>query len=538
MRADFGGRVPTHVLSAAEIRNDVVVTIPDIAPFMEFGGGECVTHLYLRRGTLASFAPGDIVGVVTSHAGAEILRVDRDELTRPRADLRTRVRRFVRDREGAPAGLHSLVAYLCRDDPEFCRAPSLPLSELLARYRVSWDGDRVGLDQFDFEKYRNDERIEFLVAAHGMDVDEAAAVATMHNRVRGALGGLGTADLHSDVIRCAAKVESAGAAYGMIAPWLHDEAQRSRILDLLTVSVAQAPHGQAAGVLAWVCGAIAAAEGMTADVIAFAQRCIRELPEWGPGVEFAAEVAVDRGEFDEAQRILTGLPRRKRKDCLPHSVLGALMRELELAPPISEIDTAKGLYSKLLRFTRSDPSARMALIEVAQALRQDSDQVPLPDDSELSGLIADPLVVSCVVVEGGMLHHFLRTRGGLLPSNERALLERWAGVRRRIFVVDAVGTSDNLLALTSLDGDVTRCYVAAELRGKVVQGGSVLAWSVPLLRGASAVFSLCAVPAPAAAVFDELARSSPTPRELLAALQLAQGEAGVLVHDSVAISVP
>ncbi|MBB3036145.1 hypothetical protein [Hoyosella altamirensis] len=544
MSDDFGVRLPTHVLTAAEITHDVLVTMPDIAPFLSLGGGECVTHLYLRRGTLSGFAPGDIVGVVIGRTDTKVLRVDRDRLTRPRADLRTQVRRFVGEREGTPGGLHSLVAYLCGADPEFCREPSLPLSELLARYRVSRDGDRVGLDKFDFVKCRDEEQIKFLVAAHGMDVDEATAVATIHNRVRGALGGPGTVDLHRDVIRCAALIESAGAAYGLIAPWLFDEMYRSQILDLLSVSVAQTSHAQAAAVLAWACGAIAGAEGLTDDVVAFAHRCIRESPEWGPGIEFAAEVAIDRGEFDEAQRIITGLPRRKRKGLSPHSMLPALMREAELAPRISELDIATGLYRKLVRFTRSDPWARMALIEIAHELTvanafwHVSNVFPAPGDSGLSCLVSDPLVVSCVAVEGGMLSHFLRTRGGLLPNNERALIERWAGVRRRLFVVDAAGDEDNLLTLTTVEGEVSTCYVSAEVRGKVVQGGTVLAWSVPLPSGVSAVFSLCTVPVPAAAVFDELARSAPTPRELLAALQLIEGDTGVMGRGSVANSVP
>ncbi len=89
--------------------------------------------------------------------------------------------------------------------------------------------------------------------------------------------------------------------------------------------------------------------------------------------------------------------------------------------------------------------------------------------SEMLHALADPLVMSSMLFEGGVIDVFAATRGPLLPDDEYGLLMRWMSADRGCYEVEKVNEGVGMLVRNILDGE--RTYVHEVLGSTQVHEG-------------------------------------------------------------------
>lgn len=208
------GRVFTHRLTVAEVEHDVLTLCPDFEPLsvlveredcQRLADGAAVQvvleafdsevlegrgiparvldddgGLLLPAGYLSAMgaAPGEVIGI---GLGADGLRMTAGlDLSGGEAELAGLARGLsaaLAERVGEPVELDTAVWTACAQMPElFCTALP-PLAEALEGCGLSWQGDWLAGAGFDFDRWWAGNKVGALAHRHGLDEDEALAVA-------------------------------------------------------------------------------------------------------------------------------------------------------------------------------------------------------------------------------------------------------------------------------------------------------------------------------------------------------------------------
>jgi tetratricopeptide (TPR) repeat protein len=114
-------------------------------------------------------------------------------------------------------------------------------------------------------------------------------------------------------------------------------------------------------------------------------------------------------------------------------------------------ERAAWLYQKAATFLADGPWGIEAL-DVAKVRSQHSDD----QFALLDALERDPLVTDAVLFEGGVFTEFVRTRGALLPDDERLLADQWLLVDRSVYEVEQVRRGEGCTVRDLRTGDVHR----------------------------------------------------------------------------------
>lgn len=228
-----------------------------------------------------------------------------------------------------------------------------------------------------------------------------------------------------------------------------------------------APHRARAAVL-WLGGRGSDRAGYALDAEAAYEQALSLDPTWSPTLESLAALANDRGDAERGLRLLDragvdpedGLYRLLSQN-LPDNVVplnrnhecwcgsGRKLKQCHrtAAPrPLSE--RASWLYHKASAFLQDGPW-RDDILELAQERSRYGDQ------RELIEALGDPLVMSAMLFEGGVLEVYADTRGRLLPEDEFDLLLHWINADRGLYEVEEVQRDLGLLVRNLLDGERT-----------------------------------------------------------------------------------
>ncbi|WP_278315321.1 hypothetical protein [Lolliginicoccus levis] len=471
---------PTHVLSAEEIRTACLRTVPDIEPFLppSVVPGE---HMCLPERAFAGLCPGELVALRIGPATVSLVPVDRSFLVAPPPGLRTTMRRFARDHAAQPGGLAALVEHASKHVPRDAAYRTLPLGELLARYGIVVEGDRIGLEGLDFAAHDTNEQIRWLSVAHGLAREVASAV----HALRSCMLGGSLIEGSNDVVGIAAlarMVDEHDALEALIEPWVHDVApgsprveERRAIVDSC-IALAPLLDDEATRVLRWVVAVLSDVGAPLADVAIQAERLRIVSHGWAPGARWVAAWDIDRGARDRARTLMRSLRRNDR----------AMMPAMEEPGHASVVER---VLEKALRFLGSDGPARLALMGVVDGIMAGT-----LDGAMARRLVDDRRVRMIALCEGGAMARFVERRGAVLPREEAVVAEamsrspehrmHWAGTH--------VLGHERRVTLRDDEGSPVECRVPAAV--PVPDPGTlVLAWVVGA-EGANWSLSLITVP--------------------------------------------
>jgi hypothetical protein len=234
--------------------------------------------------------------------------------------------------------------------------------------------------------------------------------------------------------------------------------------------------------VAWLEGRGADRAGYGLDAEAAYERAVSLDASWPPALESLAGVAADRGDTERALALLdragmdpqdgayrlllayrpeAGQAVRRNDPCWCGSGR-ALKRCHRTNPPLPLARRASWLYHKASAFLQDGPW-RGEVLALAQERARYSGR-----DGLLQAL-DDPLVMSSMLFEGGVLERFAETRGPLLPEDELALLGRWLAVSRGLFQVEGVRRDEGLEVRNVLDG--SRAFVREVLGSRQAHEG-------------------------------------------------------------------
>jgi tetratricopeptide (TPR) repeat protein len=210
----LAGRVFTHRLRPDEVCHDVLTICPDLEPLsvlLECEDYQCLADgapigvvleafdadvldereipvevldedggLLLPPGYLVGkgLRAGEVIGIGLSGdrlrlTAADESRAGSAELARLGAVLGT----VVAERADEPVELDTAVWTACAREPELFTEATLPLGEALGRCGLSWQGDWLASGGFDFDRWWLQNKVGALADRHGLDEDEALAVA-------------------------------------------------------------------------------------------------------------------------------------------------------------------------------------------------------------------------------------------------------------------------------------------------------------------------------------------------------------------------
>ena len=198
---------------------------------------------------------------------------------------------------------------------------------------------------------------------------------------------------------------------------------------------------------------------------------------WTPALESLAAIANDRGDAerglnllqragvspdDGPYRMLTRFsasagsdPVRRNDPCWCGSGR-KLKRCHRTQPPLPLAERASWLWHKAVAFLQDGPW-RTAMLELATERAKH-----WPGDAGIfRALFDDPLVMSAMLWEGGVLATYAEHRGELLPADEFALLQRWLGHSRTLVEVEDVKAGEGMHVRDVRDG--SRMFVQERL---------------------------------------------------------------------------
>jgi hypothetical protein len=209
----LAGRVFTHRLSAAEVEHSVLTLCPDLDPLSVLaeyedyqrlaGGGQVQmalafdSDLLEERGIPAGVlddegglllpagylsakgaAAGALIGIGLTPEGLRVTTgVELTDRAEELAGLARGLRAALGERSGEPIELDTAVWTACADEPELFTTALPPLSEVLDSCGLSWWGDWLAGPGFDFDRWRAGNKVAAVARRHGLDEDEALAVA-------------------------------------------------------------------------------------------------------------------------------------------------------------------------------------------------------------------------------------------------------------------------------------------------------------------------------------------------------------------------
>lgn len=255
-------------------------------------------------------------------------------------------------------------------------------------------------------------------------------------------------------------------------------------LQLLVQALRPMVSRRAVATVEWLDGRAMEQAGFGLEAEAAFERAVSLDPAWPPALESLAGVAFDRGDTERALGLLdrAGIgpddgmyqlllsyrtpevisPRRNDPCwCGSGRKLKQCHRQADRLPLARR---APWLYHKASAFLQDGPW-RAELLELARERTRYSD-----DLSDLYAALTDQVVLSAMLVEGGVFHDFIEARGPLLPADELALVRRWATTRRGLFEVEEIELGVGLHVRNVLDGE--RFFVREVIGSREVHPGA------------------------------------------------------------------
>lgn len=256
------------------------------------------------------------------------------------------------------------------------------------------------------------------------------------------------------------------------------------------------PH-QALVAVEWLDGRARERAGFALEAEDAFTRAAGLNPSWIPVLESLAGMAFDRGDVERALSLFERagvdeddsmyqfllsyrtpevLSLRRNDPCWCGS--GRKLKQCHRRAdqlPLSR--RATWLYQKAALFLRDGPY-RAEILELAEERSRYSDNV-----QDLYAALTDVVVEGSMLFEGEVLHDFIESRGPLLPTDERELVQRWAATRRGLFEVEAVEVGRGLHVRNVLDGE--RIFVTEVLGSREAYPGMLfVSLALPLDNGA------------------------------------------------------
>jgi hypothetical protein len=500
-------RVFTHRVGADEVGHDMLTVSPDLHPittlcehegYQRFADGSAARvamvgyddelldergipdeevdeagALLLAPGTLAGLgvAEGDMVGVRLTTDGLAVERVDAV------AEHTAGERLAATLDADEPTFFDAAVWTACVADPALFTDPLPPLNEIAEGYGLTHRGEWLAPSGFDLNSWQLERRCELLAERHGLDLDDAMALAALvqlYDRV---------VDLMIEAPDSAETVETDESPEMPTADGTFDALEELGVA-LADPLLAELLVAETVGT-----GGPEAALGLFAEMLeSNVPRAARVACRW------LQAVALERiGDIEEAERQLLAAESMDPDWPLP------LIDLARFASDRSDVDRALGLLRragtepdhplvKLLEAHRAEPRRdlgrnepcwcgsgrkykkchlgreQLALAERVNWLYAKAIQYvqmtgwrdlqaelayeryrQTHDIGEaLDAGIADPLVIDAVLFEGGAFAEFLEVRGSLLPDDERLLAEQWLLVDRSMFEVEKVNRGESV----------------------------------------------------------------------------------------------
>jgi len=449
---------------------------------------------YLRGKGLAE---GDVIALrITSDGLALEAVLDQVAMPEQAAGVGDRLSAVLDAGTGEPMPLVAVVWTLCADDPTLFTEPLPPLGEVLDGCGLAHYGEWLAPRGFDFRRWRADARRAAIARRHDLDNDEALAVLAivlLYERVaeshavavKAAEDGDDTAlsEFMSELPAEFGSDSKTAAAVKTVLPTLAEPAIAEAVLaetiaagsdgaaalGLFAESLEPFAPRDARPALRWLRGKAHERLGDVTRAEAEYQAAESLDPKWPLALVDLAHYASDRGD---AAR---GLALLRRADAPHDDLLVGLLERFQVAPrsdlgrndpcwcgsgrkykkchlhreqlPLEE--RAAWLYKKAARFLADGPWGSEVLA-VAEVRSQHSD-----DRFALAAAMdADPLVTDTVLFEGGVFAEFVRTRGALLPDDERLLADQWLLVDRSVHEVEQVRRGEGCTVRDLRTGDV------------------------------------------------------------------------------------
>lgn len=511
----LAGRVFTHRVSADESTHDMLAMTPDLGPistlceheqYQRFADGSSArvvvagyddellderdipveaidpSGLLLDPGTLAALGvgDGDTVGLRLTAEGLVLERVDVIAKYTAGERLATTLN------ADEPTYVNAAVWTACVADPALFTDPLPPLSEIIDDHGLARRGEWIAPGGFDFGSWQFERRCELLAERHGLDLDDAMALAALvelydqmsriliesddldeadefdespsvpsadPDDVTGELGAQLADPLMAELL-VAETVDSDGsaAALGFFAEMMEPMVPRgARVAWRWLRAVALERIGDIEGAER----ELLAAESMD--------------PEWPLSLMDLARIASDRGDVER------GLALLRRADAEPDDPLVALLEAHRVEPrgdlgrnepcwcgsgrkykkchlgreQLALAERVNWLYEKAIQHLHS-AGWQDLLAEVGYERYRHTHDL---SEAVAAGM-TDLLVNDVVLFEGGAFEEFLEVRGSLLPDDERLLAEQWLLVERSVFEVEGVAPGESVTMRDVRNGDV------------------------------------------------------------------------------------
>jgi hypothetical protein len=382
------------------------------------------------------------------------------------------------------ADLRSVVVEaLCRD-PEPWHRVLPPLADIVEAAGLSSSGDLLAEAGFDWEADRIDRAVfgarltQRLTEAQAAGLSEVAGLLlAFQQRGEAALDGEGYADSGADGVAAAAGLLSAGR----VAPALYRLARSDLAVSLADLRAFAAGVASRAGRdryrvgPLWLAARCDLAAGRPLDAEGALRRIEATAPGYRPAIEELAWLALDRSQFDTADRLLE---RAGPADTDLAEIVSTLARPTVRAAGRNDpCPCGSGRKYKRCHVNRA---LSQPLPERAAALRQKVARVaraevdlsgPYPpacwdgSDSEnkatFNRVMADGGLLSDVMFfDGGALRHYLDVRGEVLPEDEIELAGQWLATPRTVVRVTGPLDGDGRYPATDLATGAELCIRA------------------------------------------------------------------------------
>jgi tetratricopeptide (TPR) repeat protein len=420
-------------------------------------------------------AEGDVIALGITGDGL-VLEVVPNQVAMPErlTDAGDRLSAVLDAGTGGPMSLATVVWTACADDPALFSEPLPPLGEVLDGCGLAYDGELLAPPGFNFQRWRADGRRAAIAQRNDLDDDESLAVlaiVVLYERVAEMytvavradedgddtemsefIGGL-PADPGPDS-KTAATVRAVlptlaepAVAEAVLAETVAASSDGAAALGLFAESLEPLAPRSARPALRWLRGKAHERLGDLTRAEADYQAAESLDPKWPLALIDLARYASDRGD---AAR---GLALLRRAGAPPDDTLVELLERFQVGArddigrndpcwcgsgrkykkchlhreqlPLEE--RAVWLYQKAATFLADGPWGIEALAVAKVRSQYSDDRFAL-----LDALERDPLVTDAVLFEGGVFTEFVRTRGALLPDDERLLADQWLLVDRSV----------------------------------------------------------------------------------------------------------
>ena len=517
----LAGRVFTHRVSADESTHDMLTLTPDLGPistlceheqYQRFADGSSArvvvagyddellenrdipveaidpVALLLDPGTLAALGvgDGDTVGLRLTAAGIVLERVGVIAQHTAGERLATTLN------ADEPTYFNAAVWAACVADPALFTDPLPPLSEIVDDHGMARSGEWLAPSGFDFNAWQFERRCELLAERHGLDLDDALALAALlalydqMSRFLIEVDDLDDADEFddADVLDESPSVPSAdlddvtaelGAQLAdplmaelLVTETVDSDGSAAALGLFAEMMEPRVPHGAR---VAWRWLRAMALERIGDIVEAEREFLAAESmdPDWPLPLIDLARIASDRGDVER------GLGLLRRAGAEPDDPLVALLEAHRVEPrgdigrnepcwcgsgrkykkchlgceQLTLAERVNWLYEKAVQHAETAGWGDL-LAEVGYERYRHTHDL----SEAVAAGIADPLVTDVVLFEGGAFAEFLEVRGSLLPDDERLLAEQWLLVERSVFEVDDVNPGKSVSVRDVRNGDV------------------------------------------------------------------------------------